>query len=156
MLFSILGWVAGGFMVIDQLTLLSLPTFLIFILLVMFAFGFVATLILIIASFIDIDSFHTINEEIILTTESITISNETFEWKDIKGVHFKAPNTRGELHGRVVSDGMGNILDLTTNSKTVSVKFVIESKEMKENIKYLVQDLKKLGINILLDGIDLK
>jgi hypothetical protein len=100
-----------------------------------------------------INEFWKITGKITLSKKNILINYDTIDFLEIEKIRLKAYSTRGVNR---LSDGSNNEIEIKTTNKTFTLKFILENKEKKEELKNYVHFLKSKNILIYVEGIDLK
>lgn len=101
----------------------------------------------------DIKQLRQITGKIRLTERNIEINESFIHIENVKNIYLKASNIKGASRG---SDGTNNEIIIKTLSNTLTLKFIIESREKREQLKDYALFLKKQNIKVFIEGIDLK
>lgn len=100
----------------------------------------------------EINEFWKITGKITLSKKNILINDYTIDFQEIEQIRLKAYNTRGVNR---LSDGSNNKIEIKTSNKTFILKFILENKKKKEELKNYVHFLKSKNTSISVEGIDL-
>ena len=83
--------------------------------------------------------------EMILTQDSVTINGETLNIDEIKKIDVTAKDYKGARS----SDGSGNSIEIwTKDNRDLNFRFVVNSKQQLEDLKQVLKDYNKNGVEV--------
>lgn len=87
----------------------------------------------------------------------IMLDSMTYNLSELNKVDFKVMGYRGQAGSRRGKDGTGNKIKIYNKSNQILEKsFVLNTREQFDNLKSILLQWKQTGLNVKVDGFDLK
>jgi len=86
---------------------------------------------------------------IVFSGSEVIIEEKTYSLDDIKSIRIEALEIKGTIVNRMVSDGLGNYIEIKYNDIIVKTKFIINNTYEQNILKSIVQLWKEHGLTVI-------